>query len=534
MTASGRPPVKSSGLQVSAPRLLVSQVVGPPGSWAWRALWTWRALPRSWAWRALVLTQVVGAVTAGAMVAYLIVGGSTPSVSSPIRGVVAAGVLLVTPAAFVVVHRYPLSAVLVWLAFTPFLQENAAGTSGRMMYWALHRGLPPAVLIMIGLGVLLRVNPRRVPRPGWPELLMLGYLVASYLSVAYLSDAPTATAYHLYDRVFVPMCLYLIVRLQDPDEDDLRRMLPVMLFLLLAQTLIGLVSWAAPGALPGAWLNREGLRTTGSLIHPNVYGSTMIIAGALLLHFGMSDSRSWLRRWLLGGLFLVALAMVFMTYTRASWIAALVVTLGLFFMYPRFMAKLGAVAIVLAVVLVTSGLVDRQIEAAQARFLSERSEDSALSRLPVIYASFRMFESRPVAGFGYGNFDRFDREYQSRVGNLVAPDKDHASHNLYLTLLAEQGLTGFVLYTGPAVLWLLASLSTFRRIPPDGLAGRRLLVVLWLALASQLVVNNFSNMRIVFGLGLWWLILGMIGALVHRHGIQRRDIPAGDPDALTL
>jgi len=518
MTSRGQPVPRLFGRQNPGRGIPADLVVRPPATLRSRTIQI-----------ALVLVTAV----ASAMVAYLVAGGLTPSASWPGRGVFAAAALLIAPVAFIVVHRFPLSAIIMWLALTPLLQVNAAGSGGRMLYWALHRALPPTVLLLVVLAVMLKLNPKPVPRPGWPELLMLGYVIASYLSVAYLSTTATATTYHLYDRVVVPMCLYLIVRLYEPDEKELRKVLPAVLFLLLTQAVFGLASWAAPGALPGAWLSREGLRTTGSLVHPNVYGSTMIIAGVVALHFGLSEPRSGLRRWMLGGSFGVALAMVFMTYSRASWLAGAVVAFGLLFVYPRFMVKLSVVAAVVIGLVVASGTIDAQIEQAQERFLSGQSEQSALSRLPVVYASLKMFEARPVTGFGYGNFDQFDREFQGRVGNFVAPEKDHASHNLYLTILAEQGLVGFVLYLGPAVWWLLASRSSWRRMPRDGLMGRRLLVVLWLALASHVVVNNFSNMRIEFGLGLWWLILGMIAALVYRHGPVRRYIPAGDAERLS-
>ncbi len=51
--------------------------------------------------------------------------------------------------------------------------------------------------------------------------------------------------------------------------------------------------------------------------------------------------------------------------------------------------------------------------------------ESALSRLPIIYASIRMFpEARPLFGWGYGNFGRYDHsEFQGRVADLVNSEK---------------------------------------------------------------------------------------------------------------
>jgi O-antigen ligase len=176
--------------------------------------------------------------------------------------------------------------------------------------------------------------------------------------------------------------------------------------------------------------------------------------------------------------------------------------------------------IMLILLVITSGLMGEQIESAGRRLHSEQAEESALSRLPVAYAAIRMFEVRPIVGWGYGNFDLFDREFQARVGNLVSPDKDHASHNLYLTILAEQGLVGFVLFIGPMVYWLLRTRRSVANMPATGLVDRRFPGMLWLGFACFVIVNNFSSMHVTFGLGLWWLTLGLIGSIVHRYSRQ--------------
>ena len=171
-------------------------------------------------------------------------------------------------------YRYRLAVVAIWLLAAPFVIETDSSAI-RKLFWVVHRGLPVAALIVIGLGVLS--NARRRPlRLGWPEVLMGGYVVASLGSIAATSADPMATAFLFYDRVFIPMCLYLVIRLVEPDESDLKRLLPVAIFVLLTQTALGVVSWIMPGALPSAWLGLEGARTTGSLVHPNVFAITLL------------------------------------------------------------------------------------------------------------------------------------------------------------------------------------------------------------------------------------------------------------------
>ena len=42
------------------------------------------------------------------------------------------------------------------------------------------------------------------------------------------------------------------------------------------------------------------------------------------------------------------------------------------------------------------------------------------------------------------------------------------------------------------------------------------MIIFWLLLIFHFIVNNFSNMRVVYGLGLWWITLGFIGVMVSR------------------
>jgi O-antigen ligase len=166
---------------------------------------------------------------------------------------------------------------------------------------------------------------------------------------------------------------------------------------------------------------------------------------------------------------------------------------------------------------VVGGLLADQLGQATQRLNSEESDESALSRLPIYYAALQMFQAKPIFGWGFSNFDRYDRDFQARVGDLVNAVKDHASHNLYLTLLAEQGLVGFLLYITPMLWWFYFSLKAWPRMPSEGFWSRKLLVILWLATAHLVIVNNFFNVTIVYSLGIWWITLGLIGTVVDHH-----------------
>jgi O-antigen ligase len=461
--------------------------------------------------RALAIGGAIGwglaVVVTGVATAYLLAAG--------LWFVVVA--LLVALPGFVILNRAPLAALAIWLLLAPYVLF----TSGVVRYgfWLVHRALPVVVIVVLIASRVLGLRTRPLGRLGAPELLMVTYIFATVLSIGYTSTTVPTSIITLYDRVVVPMCLYVIVRLVRPTEQSLRWLVPIAAVTVVAQTMLGLAAWVAPGALPDEWLGREGTRTIGSLGSPSVYGVTMLAAGAFLLHAAATEPRRVVR---FGErtLFVVSVVMAVGTLTRGVWLAAIVVVAALALVHPRQLRRVAVMALPLLLVLAFTGAAAGQVAKLETRF---GSEQTALSRLPVALASWRMFEAKPVAGWGFGNFDEYDREFQAEVSGFI-PEKDHASHNVYLTLLAEQGLIGVLLFLGPAA-WLLGrTIASYSRLPRTGLASRKLVVLLWAVLLAHVTVNNFSNMRVVFGLGQWWLVLGLIAALVTMPTTSEREL----------
>jgi O-antigen ligase len=416
--------------------------------------------------------------------------------------------ILALPAA-IALHKYPLYGLAIWLLLTPLVVQTDSGTI-RMLYWLIHRAVPPVALGVLALTSWLKLNDSKFPKFGFVELSVIAYIGISLISIYYLNESPLATSYHLYDRVFIPFCLYLLTRSLVPTKRGLRRFMPVLVFVLICQSAIGILSWVLPDALPAFWTPLAGERTTGSLGSYSVFTVTIIFTSLLLLHYGLNERRGIARVGYVA-LFPLAMFMVFLSFSRGSWLAGLMTIAGLAYVYSRFIIRMIAVTVPILAILITLGLLGGQLDFARDRL---NSHSTALDRLPVYYAGIQMFLAKPLFGWGYGNFDEYDREFQGRVLDLVNPAKDHASHNVYLTLLAEQGLVGFMLFMMPMFWWMAHTVRGKPGLEEEGLWSQKLLFVLWLFVLSAVVVNNFSNMRVVFGWGLWWIALGLIsGAL---------------------
>ena len=450
---------------------------------------------------------------AGLLIAGLLFGGIIAYLLTSDK-IISVLVLIATPIGIIFLHRYPFATISIWLFLSPFLTFNIHPQS-RMLYWGIHRALPLATLIIILITSVLRMYKRRMPALVIAEWCMIGYVFASILSI-YLTNAdPLATFYQYYDRVIAPMLLYLVVRFSFPDRKDIQKLLPVIFFIAVSQSIIGFLSWEASGVLPKEWLGREG-RTTGSLVNPTVYSTTLIFCSLILLNAAMGQKSRFIRN-LLFVVFTVTLVFNFLTFSRAAGLGGILVLIGIAVIYPKFLTKLLVALLIISLLFGAVLLTEFSwvIEHANNRLYSDEAQVSAFSRLPVFYAGVRMFLEKPLVGWGYGNFDRYDRQFQAQIGPFIGDTQDHASHNFFLTLLAEQGAIGFLLFMGPVFYWLFQTITWSKNSRTLGLSTSKLPILLWLAILNEIVVINFSNLRVFFGWGIWWIALALIASMIH-------------------
>jgi len=428
-------------------------------------------------------------------------------------------------AALVFTQRRPEAVLAMWIVVVPFV-ASAPNATFRRAFWLVHRLLPPLTILLIllaALGVGRNTSTKPLPRLRLTEVLMAGYLLASVLSVLYMNDNTTATLYRVYDRIFIPMCLYLLIVLLRPDEAALRKFVPFLIFATIAQVLLGAISWTVPGLLPSHWVTRAGERTVGSLGSPGEY-TVLLTSGILLMaqsysfrnRANGSGIRQALTRRSILAVILLGFVMVAFTFSRASWLAAALVAFGLLSLNPRVARNAAAGFVLIAILAVTSGVFAGQLDFAAQRLQSEGSTDTALSRLPVMAASVRMFQERPLQGWGFGNFDEVDRDFQTEVAGFF-PQKDHVSHNVYLTIAAEQGAIGVVLFLGPLIGAAIITKRAWRSLAPRGFWSRKFVIALWLGLAVHVIVNNFADSQTTVGPGLWWATLGLIVSIGRSH-----------------
>jgi O-antigen ligase len=227
---------------------------------------------------------------------------------------------------------------------------------------------------------------------------------------------------------------------------------PVGWWILFASSLpvifLGMVQALKKSAYPMEWVSAERLpgvftRITGTFGNPNLFGEylsflLLMAAGAGLagLNTGKEkQGRSLCRLSSASWWFLVLVPiytlLLYPTFSRTSWWSAII---GLFFfLIPVKKGRLYQTGVSFLILLVLVQPLYLPVISRQPDFF-----DSTLGyRLKIWAGTWELIKNFPYGGVGKGNFS----PYYSCFSSYQA---DHA-HNLYLQIIAEQGLFGLVI-----------------------------------------------------------------------------------------
>ena len=437
----------------------------------------------------------------GVLLAFFIVSGNWPFVF---------GLLLLIPAV-ILFSSYPYAALIIWMLVNIFLQTTP-NSAYRMVFWIMHRGMPPVALGLVVLASLFKTTERRPVRLGRADLALLAFLGWAMVNILLFHPSPLQYLYWLYDRVVVPMCLYLLIRLVAPGEQDLKRLIPVAFFIVLVEFTVGLLSWLSPGVLPQDWLGTAAERTIGTLGAAHAYSTTLVAFSLLLFQAAMQHKSGPIRTVLLFTVGLGA-AGVFLSFSRGGWLGGIVAALGLLVMYPKPIIRLTMILLIIMSILGAS-VFSKEIAFAQERM---NSESTAKDRLVIWDAGLQMVALKPFFGWGYADYSLYAGQFQRRVYNYVAT-ASHASHNSYIAIAVEMGVPALIIFALPLLWWLSLTLKVWPRLPKVGFGSRSLLVIFWLVILDHIVVNFFSDMRhSPYGMGMWWITLGLIANMVNTY-----------------
>lgn len=419
-------------------------------------------------------------------------------------------IVLVVPAV-ILLNRYPFAAIMIWMAILPFFPFNSEFS---LVYYTFHRTLIPLTLGIIIFGRMLRFNayqPIRLVAADWSTFIFGVLGIASI----FISGKDSRVVLTIFDRILVPFLIYWIIRLSHPGMPDIRRVIWLAAVLCLAESVIGLLSWFAPELLLSIWhSNMQGDRVVGTFGEPAAYAIVLMFYMLFVFYGAVSGKKGW-RQTVLLVIFGLGMVCILFTFTRSCWLAGIFVVLGLLYLYPKITGMLLLITVP-TMLFLSSGLLVNEFAHAYQRFNDEETADD---RVILVHAGQQMFLARPIFGWGYSNYDRYDWKFMERVDN-AAPGKWHiqygTSHHTYITILAEMGLVGFFFYALPVIWWLTLTIKRLPQIRKMYLWNWRFVIILWMIIGFQIIVAQFVDLRYFFyAHATLWLSLGLIANIVQ-------------------
>jgi O-antigen ligase len=384
-------------------------------------------------------------------------------------GVIVGAVLVIALA--YVFRRWPVLVPLAIIGMLPFRIPLESGGETANLLVPLY--------VVIAAGVLAKVTDEHSERrPGRMAKALAAFVLLYALQALYSEDFSKG----LQEVCFflVPFTLaYVLIRELEWDRRLLVWVLGLIAVEALAFVLIGSVEYASRSLFWNEAVIRSNefhtyFRVNSVFWDPNIYGRYLalvlvVVTTAMLWAKGRRDF------WLLAGTMLVLWLGLAQTFSQSSLIAllaglAVLAALRWSWRWTLALALVGIVAAGLMVVLIGG-----------KGFGSNLNVDTS-GRTNLVSGGAELFSERPLWGYGSGSFQQ---SYRNHLEGGKAPVT--ISHTEPVTVAAEQGLIGLIVYVGLIVvaLWTMGAGLWGRdrdRGPPVVLVARAAVLAAFVAL----------------------------------------------------
>jgi len=273
------------------------------------------------------------------------------------------------------------------------------------------------------------------------------------LGVTIAGQPPTLM--HYINGYLVPLVLYIVLRFSKVDMKQLQWAVAsiVALGAYLSVTAIFEVAhlwqFVFPKFIADPLIGIHFGRARGPMLQSVRLGMCLLLAFTVLMVFTVwlrpKSKPLWLTCAILAPLFLLA---ILLTYTRSIWMGAALVVGLLVFACLRGVARKSAIVGIVGIAALMVAIKGPDLVSFKREYSAAETRESTYMRASFAYVSWKMFEDRPLAGFGFNQFQIYNRPYLAdRSTDLrLESIRGYVHHNSFLSLLVDLGLIGFALY----------------------------------------------------------------------------------------
>lgn len=281
--------------------------------------------------------------------------------------------------------------------------------------------------------------------------LLASFGLSSLFSAHYLATLPALAVFGLQ------VCLYLVIRNSIKERAQNLSLIRYMLISGFFVSVIGILQYyfashMVPGWIDKTLYNNIPNRAFSTLYNPNVLGSYLIVIISVALT-GFLCTEKKRSRLLSSAIIIVSFLCMMLTFSRGAWLG-LAVSIAIIFVLgkerPYILSMIGLT------ILVAVPEFPKILSRINLDFLS--NDSSNIYRRYLWKLAEQTFTENPILGTGVGTFGFSLPSHTKAAGYLVS----HA-HNIYLQILAETGLFGFISFFGYIVLGMYVAYRVFRQ-----------------------------------------------------------------------
>ncbi len=397
-------------------------------------------------------------------------------------------------------------------------------------FWIRLPGFPdlyPArvssILLFLVFLIQILMSLRKAPPLGLIERSMIAFLVLMFVSIISLGQKP---AWLLLLRGYIyPFIFFYFARAVVNREHQLRLVFGYLALVGIYFAVTGIfeqLRWyelvwprfIVDPTVADHGLSRLGVRIRGIFLQPAILGLVMVMGFFPAWHF-LRQRRGMLSVATCIVLLITTPLTIFFTETRSVYLA-LLLSLVIAAIWSRGMRAM-------SIGMMLAGAVGAFVN--WDNMMSEDRSKGGLAtmttvhyRIELMYETAEMFMDHPFFGVGFMNFQEAALRYRKPrdvpvFGHIdVGAGGQAVSHNMLVTIVAEQGAMGLVPYLLVFVLVIIRSIRAYRTLPTEGLISKDYVVCVWCGIAAYATNSMFLEMRYFEYVNVLFFFL--IGAMV--------------------
>jgi O-antigen ligase len=296
--------------------------------------------------------------------------------------------------------------------------------------------------------------------------LFLAWLIFRTVTVPFGKEIPgqPSTVMHLINGYLIPAFLFCLIR---HSKINPRVLWPAVTVTLLFGVYLSLTAileitkqWSLvfPSFIGDPTLGIHFGRARGPMLQSVRLGICLNFCLAALWVFPVwifcRERWAWLLALTLTPLFMLG---ILLTYTRSIWMGAGAIVIILLSTMLQGKTRTVTLASIFLMAVVGGLVIGPSLVAFKREYSEAETLESTRMRGAFAFVSMQMFKDSPVMGFGFNQFQVYNRPYlDDRTTNIrLESIRGYVHHNSYLSLLVDLGLVG-------ATLYLIAAISLIR------------------------------------------------------------------------